>query len=311
MKTTGFLLLVALLLAGTSGCATPEADAQQPSVSPLAEESSDKMEAHAPKRDNTLPRTSPNAMVGQTIGVTKVKVHYGRPSVKGRQVFGDLEPYGETWRTGANEATTITFSDDVMIEGQALAAGTYALFTIPTEGDWTIIFNNEAEQWGDYEYDEGADALRVTVTPEEAPNQEMLTIGFDEVTTNSAEAWLRWSTVMVPFTIETNTEENVLAQAREMVAEADSWQTPYQYARYALQNEVGEEEALGWIEQSIEMESNFANLSTKAYLLAATGDAAGAVETGNIAVSMTEGSDTKPRGLEQFQKDLANWKAGM
>ncbi|RMG72406.1 MAG: DUF2911 domain-containing protein, partial [Bacteroidetes bacterium] len=98
-----------------------------------------------------------------SIGTAEITINYGSPAAKGRTLWGDLVPYGAVWRTGANEATTFTVSQDVTIEGQTLPAGTYSLFTIPGESDWTIIFNKTAEQWGAYEYDEAADALRVKV----------------------------------------------------------------------------------------------------------------------------------------------------
>lgn len=164
--------------------------------------------ADAQFRNMNEARVSPNASVSQTIGTTQVTVTYGRPSVKGRQVFGGLEPYGEVWRTGANEATTITFSDDVIIEGDTLGAGTYGLFTIPPEkGDWTVIFNNVPNQWGAYNYDSSKDALRVKVPPEKGPHMEQLMFYFEEVTDSSAECVLHWSDVKVPFTLKTVSDE--------------------------------------------------------------------------------------------------------
>lgn len=111
---------------------------------------------------------SPRKEMTGTIGDAKVTVNYGSPSVKGRTIFGDLVPYGELWRTGANEATTITFSQDVLVEGETLAAGTYGLFTMPGEDEWTVIFSEVTESWGSGNYDESKDALRVQVAPQMA-----------------------------------------------------------------------------------------------------------------------------------------------
>ncbi|MDX1638240.1 MAG: DUF2911 domain-containing protein [Balneolaceae bacterium] len=147
-------------------------------------------------------RVSPNASVSQSIGTTNVTILYGRPSVKGRNVFGGLEPYGEVWRTGANEATTITFSDDVLIEGEKLEAGTYGLFTVPGKEDWVVIFNNVPNQWGAFDYDSSEDALRVRVEPEQGRPMEQLMFYFEDVTTSSGTAVMHWSEVKVPFTIE-------------------------------------------------------------------------------------------------------------
>lgn len=157
--------------------------------------------ALAQERASDEARVSPNAAVSQTIGTTEVRLTYGRPQVKGRTIFGDLVSYGEVWRTGANEATTISFSSDVTVEGEPLSAGTYSLYTIPGQDSWTIIFNNVANQWGT-NYDESKDALRVEVTPESASQREMMTFFFEEVTNTSGTCVLHWADVQVPFEIQ-------------------------------------------------------------------------------------------------------------
>ncbi|MFQ5927556.1 MAG: DUF2911 domain-containing protein [Terriglobia bacterium] len=154
------------------------------------------------QRGSDRPRPSPNAGVSQTIGVTEVSISYGRPGVKGRQIWGELVPYGKVWRTGANEATTISFSNDVTIEGQKLPAGTYALFTIPTENEWTIVFNKTAKQWGAFNHDAGQDALRIQVKPEAVGHEEWLSFNFQDLSANSATLVLRWEKVAVGFTIQ-------------------------------------------------------------------------------------------------------------
>ena len=157
--------------------------------------------AAAQERATDEPRPSPNAVVGQTVGTTDVTVTYGRPSVREREVFGALVPYGEVWRTGANEASTITVSGDVVIEGEPLAAGTYALFTIPGEGAWTVVFNRTAAQWGAFNYDEAEDALRVEVEPAEAPMQEQFEVRFENTSADTTTMLLHWDTVGVPVRI--------------------------------------------------------------------------------------------------------------
>lgn len=119
----------------------------------------------AQERSNEEARVSPNASVSQTIGTTEITITYGRPAVNGRQVFGGLEQFGEVWRTGANESTAITFSDDVEVEGESIEAGTYSLYSIPGEEEWTIILNSKLS-WGT-QYDPNEDVTRVKVTPEE------------------------------------------------------------------------------------------------------------------------------------------------
>ncbi|WP_266203297.1 DUF2911 domain-containing protein [Pontibacter kalidii] len=113
------------------------------------------------------PKASPAATATGKVGDATVTVNYSSPSVRGRNIWGDLVPYGQVWRSGANEATTVTFDQDVMVEGEKLAAGTYSFYTLPSEEEWTVIFNKNAKQWGT-EYDESQDALRVQVTPRES-----------------------------------------------------------------------------------------------------------------------------------------------
>ncbi len=155
-----------------------------------------------PARATDEARVSPNALLGQTIGTTNVFISYGRPSVRDRVVFGELVPYGEVWRTGANEATVIHVAGDVTVEGQRLPAGTYGLFTIPGEETWTVIFNGGSEQWGSFNYDESQDVLRVEVAPEAGAKTELMTFGFENVTETSADLVLSWDEVRVPVTIE-------------------------------------------------------------------------------------------------------------
>lgn len=192
----GLLALTATASAQGGMDHTAHRDANDSSVSAF-------MDALPPGRANDEPRQSPNAAVVQTIGTTEVLVQYGRPSAKGREVFGSLVPYGEVWRTGANEAATFTASADVTVEGQRLPAGTYALFTIPGEDSWTVIFNRTAEQWGAFNYDEAEDALRVEVEPAAIPMQEQFQILFEGVTGDAAVMHLHWDTVGVPVRIAT------------------------------------------------------------------------------------------------------------
>jgi len=159
-------------------------------------------------------RASLKASVSQTLGVdTEITFDYSRPGVKGRKIWGELVPYGMApgnkyseekpfpWRAGANEKTTIAVSSDVTVDGKPLPAGKYSIQMIPSEKDWVVIFNKASEGWGTYDYDEAQDALRVTVTPVEAPFQEWLRFGFDDLAGTSAVAFLQWENLKVPFTI--------------------------------------------------------------------------------------------------------------
>lgn len=181
---------------------------------------------HAQDRENTIPRVNPNATVSQTIGVTSVEIRYGRPSVRGRQIFGDLVPFGEVWRTGANEATPFSVSTPVEVEDKALDAGTYSLFTIPGADSWTVIFNEDANQWGAYNYDSNGDVLRVEVEPETAGAREMTTFSFRNVMDTSGTVVLRWAQTRVPIEITVNTPEVIRARAEENVPNAENWREP-------------------------------------------------------------------------------------
>lgn len=160
--------------------------------------------ATAQERGSEEPRVSPNASVGQTIGTTEVLVTYGRPGVRDREIFGGLVAFDEVWRTGANESTVVVFSDNVLVEGEEVAEGTYSLYTIPGEDEWTIILN-EKLSWGT-QYDEAQDVIRVTTEPEESFYVEQFMIYFQGVNENSGEMVLHWDDVKVPVTINTNTD---------------------------------------------------------------------------------------------------------
>lgn len=156
-------------------------------------------------------RVSPRAGLYQRIGTTNVQVWYHRPSVRGpkdedRQIWGGVVPYNEgqpfPWRAGANDTTIIEFSKDVKIEGQDLPAGKYGFHVIPSENEWILIFNKEAQGWGSFRYKAEEDALRVTITPEEAPHQEWLAYTAENLTENTADICLHWETKRGCFTVE-------------------------------------------------------------------------------------------------------------
>jgi hypothetical protein len=153
---------------------------------------------------NNLPRLSPKSFVGQTIGYTNVIIEYGSPGVKERAIWGKLVPYNEVWRTGANEATTIEFDNDVIVEGNKVPAGKYSLFTIPGKKKWTIIFNKVYEQWGAYKYDISEDLIRFNVIPEVNEHNERLKFSFEYIEPYNAYAILEWDTVKIIFSINSN-----------------------------------------------------------------------------------------------------------
>jgi hypothetical protein len=156
---------------------------------------------------NNLPRLSPKSFVGQTVGYTKVVINYGSPGVKERSIWGELVPYGEVWRTGANEATTIEFDKDVIVEGNRVPAGIYSLFTIPGKDKWTVILNEVDEQWGAYKYDKNKDVLRFQVPQQSNHHVERLTFNFEFKDAYRSDVTLEWAKIKISFEINSEIKE--------------------------------------------------------------------------------------------------------
>jgi hypothetical protein len=281
-----------------------------------------------------LPRASQKASVMQTVGVTDITITYSRPPVKGRQIWGDppasmaarakgeatlddqnarqkgdpIVPYGHVWRAGANEATQFTVTDDVLINGQKLAAGSYSLHAIPNKDEWTIVFNGTANQWGSFSYDPAKDTLRVKAKPQWVnDNQEWLEYSIPTVTPNSATVLIRWEKIAVPFTVEV---PNVAAVWRSkadaaIAANPNDEMLPLQVAGgYA--NEDKYDEALKWVDQSIKVKETFRNLAAKANLLWAAGKKQEAFAAADVAIA--KGKSDKV-DTANFEKRVAGWKA--
>jgi tetratricopeptide (TPR) repeat protein len=218
-----------------------------------------------------LPLQSQKAVVSQRIGVTDITITYHRPLSKGRKIFGGVVPYGQVWRAGANENTTIEFTDPVTVEGKALDAGTYGLHMIPNEDHWTVIFSKVSTAWGSFTYDQKEDALRVDVKPQTASEQDALSYEFDHLQPTSAVATLRWEKVAVPFQIAVDVDkiavDSLHKQLRGLIRYTwDSWDDA---ATFMLENNLDLNEALKDSEQSIQTEERFENYMTKSRILAA------------------------------------------
>ena len=221
----------------------------------------------------STPAVSPAATTAQTVGLTEVSVAYHRPAVNGRRVWGDLVPYGEVWRAGANENTVFETSTDLTVEGQTLPAGRYGLHTIPGEDVWTVMFSTVADAWGSYSYDPAEDALRVTVAPRPGPMTERLLFRFDDAGTDAATLVLAWDEIEVPVQIAVDTPTVVLASMeRELRGLAGFfWEGWNQAASYALDHGRRAEDALAWAERSAQIRPTFANRMTRARALDALG----------------------------------------
>jgi hypothetical protein len=254
------------------------------------------------------PRVSPKAVVSQVVGVTDVTINYCRPSVRGRAIWGSLVPFDKVWRTGANEATTITLGDDVTVEGTKLPAGTYGLFTIPGRDEWTIVFNKGAKQWGAYSYNAADDVLRVKVKPQAADFTELVTFSFPNVSATSAEVALTWEKVRVAFTLKVDTVGKILPQARAAVAEAkaDDPRTPLSAAVFCLDNNVNLDEAGTWIEKSLAIKEALYGMVAKARFLAAKGRKADAIATAKRAVTVGKAADPNA-DTSAIEAMIADW----
>jgi hypothetical protein len=253
-----------------------------------------------------MPRPSPNAWVSQMVGVTKISITYSRPGVKGRKIWGALVPYGEVWRSGANENTTISFSTPVKVEGHDLPAGTYGLQTIPAEGDWTIIFSKDANEWGAFSYKPADDALRVQAKPQPAEFRERMAFEFDDVTDTTAKVVLHWEKLKVPFAIEVDTAKLVVGKANADV------RAQLQAASWCIQNNTCLDDASRWVDASIAQRESFSNLRAKALLLAKKKDTKGAVTYGDKALAAAKAAKQPPppQQVKDLEGMVADWKKG-
>jgi hypothetical protein len=252
-----------------------------------------------------LPAASPKASFTQRIGLTDVTVRYSRPAVNGRKVWGGLVPYGEVWRTGADENTTLTFSSPVTVGGKTLPAGTYGLHTIPGEKEWTVILSTEAGAWGSYSYDPKEDAVRFTAVPKEGPHEERLLFTLDDPTDRSVTATLHWEKLRLAFPIEVDTKAVVVASLKEQLRGLPrfGWQGWNGAAAWCIRNDAALDQAGEWVDRSITMNRNFTNQTTKAALLEKRGDAKGAAELREKAIALA----TEPE-LNQYGYQLLGQK---
>ena len=257
------------------------------------------------------PQPSPLATITQQIGVMEVKVEYSRPGVKDRKIFGDLVPFNELWRTGANATTKFTFSDDVMIEGILVPAGDYGLYTIPGEEEWTIIFNKNLG-WGTNRYDEKDDAARFTVKPvKHSGNVETFTIGFSNIRDNWAYVDLSWENTIVQFKIEFDVDSKVMAQIERIMAnpERNLANLYYNAADYYYKNDKDLKQALAWVDKAIQMRSDaFWMVRLKSLIQAKTGDYKNAIKTAEQSKALAQKADNQ-QYVKMNEDAIAEWKS--
>ncbi len=257
-----------------------------------------------------LPRVSPAASVTQSIGLTDLTVTYSRPGVKNRVIWGELVPYDKSWRTGANEATSFTTTDEIQFGGQKLAAGTYSLFTIPTKDEWTVVLNSEKDLWGAFEVKPDKDVLRAKVKPTPAEHQEWMLFAFEDLTPASANLVLRWEKLRVAVPIAVDVNAKVLAGCRAAVdtAKADNWRTRLSASRWCLDNDQAAAEARSWMEQALKIEKNYSTLGLLARWQLKDGKKSDAIATAQNAIAAGKASKDKV-DTSQLEKSLSEWQA--
>lgn len=220
-----------------------------------------------------LPRTSQGASVMQKIGITDITIAYHRPGVKERQIWGDLVPYGEVWRVGANEKTTMTFSDAVELEGKPVAAGTYAVHMIPQAESGTFILSTNTAGWGTL-YDPKDDVVRLDVTSRPSEHREWMEFSFTDLSDTGAVIALSWAGRTYPLRIAVPTPEVVLEHARREFSSAPdttTWEMLRQAAAYAYRQDIHAADALAWIDRSLAVRKTVSGLCVRADLLSRAG----------------------------------------
>ncbi|SHH12102.1 Protein of unknown function [Flavobacterium micromati] len=255
------------------------------------------------------PQSSPKATIMQSVGLTDVEINYSRPSARGRAVFGNLVPFGKVWRTGANENTTISFSDDVIIDGKTLTKGKYSLFTIPKIESWEIIFYKTTDNWGNpEEWKEENVALKTTVKPEVLnKSAETLTIAINALDNNFAFLEMSWENSFASLKFEVPTQQKAtanIAKALSGPASADYFAA----AQFLFQSNGDNVKALEYINKSLDMSKDkpFWYNRLKSLIQAKAGDKKGAIETAKASLAAAE--TAKNQDYVKMNKDsISEW----
>jgi len=256
-----------------------------------------------------FPAPSPACTIKQRIGLTDIEVVYSRPSVKGRNIFGGIVPYGQVWRTGANQATRITFSTDVKLDGNDVPAGTYALFTIPGEDEWTVILSKNASQFGAFQYDAKDDLVRFKVVPVPIDfSLETFTIEFNHLRDESALMNLAWDKTVVPIPIKIELTSKLVPQIEAAMAapgkKSDGFY--FQAATFYYNHDQDLNKALTWVNDGLADNPMiaFEMLHLKAQILAKQGDKAGAIAAAKQSTDLAIKAEGPGNSFVQMNQDL-------
>jgi Protein of unknown function (DUF2911) len=250
-----------------------------------------------------FPAASPACTIKQRVGLTDIEISYSRPGVKGRTIFGSLVPYGQVWRTGANQATKITFSTAVKLNGTDIPAGTYALFTIPGEEEWTIIINKGAAQWGAFQYNQKDDVARFQARAV-AINLpiETFTIEFNAIHDDSARINLVWDRTVVPIKVETDLTSKLVPQIEAVMASDAKKKPYYEAAKFYYDHGQDLQKASKWVDAAIaEREAHYI-VYLKAEILAKLGDKEGAIAAAKRSTELA--IQAKDTGYVKLNDDL-------
>jgi TolA-binding protein len=247
-----------------------------------------------------VPDVSPAASVSQQIGLTDITIRYHRPAVNKRKIWGELVPYDQVWRAGANENTTIQFSSPVTVGGKTLPAGTYGLHMLPGEKEWSVMLSNTSTAWGSFSYDEKEDAVRFTATPKPAEFEERLEYRIENPTDSSADIVMRWEKLQIAFPITVDTKAVVMDSLKKQLRGLPrfGWQAWNQAAQWALQHDADLDQAARWVDQSIATQQTFGNLRTKAAILEKKGDAKAAEDLRAQAMKIATETDINAYGYQ-------------
>jgi hypothetical protein len=257
------------------------------------------------------PAASQQATVTQRVGLTDITLKYFRPSLKGRKMFGETLPFGSAWRTGANNATTLTFKEEVTVEGIKVPAGEYALYTIPGATEWTVVLNKNTKLGGStHQYKVEDDVARFKVKPTKtATTTETLTINFADLTTSTANLEIVWENTAAKFKIASEVDSKVMAQIQEQVINGQNVSADLYAAaaNYYLDNKKDPKLALTWIKKANEKDPKFWNLHAQAKIQAMNKDFKGAIATAEKSIALAKEAKNDDY-VRMNEKAIGEWK---